>query len=352
MDTGRRHYGAIDGLRTMAAIGIVMMHMAANNDYAITGFIYERLIPSFTHFTLLFMVISAFGMCNGYYEKILSNQISLSAFYRKRFLKVLPFFELLVIMDIIISPSSGVLYEAFADLTLLFGFLPNAGNITVIGVGWFLGVIFVFYICFPFFCCLIETRRRAWAAFVVSLVYNYVCINYFKVGSSNILYSSCYFFAGGLIYLYRDEITEWCGKASCRRALALGLVAASIALYYAIGGTSLWDGITVTYLLVSSTMLVYALAVSKGAGGPGGHSLLDNRFTSFFSGISMEVYLSHMAVFRAVEKIGLNTRFGRGWVQYGITVVVTVAGAMLFSAAAKHMLAGIGKRMQKRRGNG
>lgn len=75
------------------------------------------------------------------------------------------------------------------------------------------------------------------------------------------------------------------------------------------------------------------------------------RFTNFFSGISMEVYLSHMAVFRAVEKMGLNTRFGSGWMQYGITVAVTAMGAMLFSAVAKHILAGIGKRMQERRGN-
>lgn len=351
MDTGQQHYGAIDGLRTIAAIGIVMMHIAANNDYGITGFIYERMIPSFTHFTLLFMVISAFGMCNGYYRQIIEGKISLSLFYKKRFLKILPFFSILVLMDFVISPSAGALYEAFADVTLLFGFLPNAGNIEVIGVGWFLGVIFVFYVCFPFFCCLIETRKRAWAALVMSLIYNFACINYFKVGSSNILYSSCYFLTGGLIYQYRDKIKEWSRKASCQRMLALGTVAASIALYYIIGGTSPWDGTTVTYLLVSCTMLIYALAVSKSVEGSGGQSLLENRFTRYFSSISMEVYLSHMAVFRVVEKTGLNTYFGSGWVQYGITVAVTIAGAVLFSAAVKHALAEIGKRMQKCRGN-
>ena len=29
----QRHYGALDGLRTIAAFGIVMMHMAANVEY-------------------------------------------------------------------------------------------------------------------------------------------------------------------------------------------------------------------------------------------------------------------------------------------------------------------------------
>lgn len=270
MGSERQHYGAIDGLRTIAAIGIVMMHVKANNEYGITGFLYERVIPSFTHFTLLFMVISAFGMCNGYYGKIMENKIPLSLFYKKRFMKILPFFALLVLMDIAISPSAEALYEAFADVTLLFGFLPGAGNIEVIGVGWFLGVIFVFYICFPFFCCLIETRRWAWTAFAVSLIYNFVCINHFKVGSSNILYSSCYFLAGGLIYLYRNEIAAWGGKKGMYRLLMLAAVAASVILFYAIGGSRPWDGITATYLLVSATMLVYAVIVSKDAGASGG----------------------------------------------------------------------------------
>lgn len=31
----KKHYGAIDGLRTIACIGIVMMHVASNNSYDI-----------------------------------------------------------------------------------------------------------------------------------------------------------------------------------------------------------------------------------------------------------------------------------------------------------------------------
>ena len=85
-----------------------------------------------------------------------------------------------------LSPSRQALYEAFADLTLLFGFLPDAGNISVIGVGWFLGLVFVFYLCFPFFCVLIQNKRRAWFAFAVSLIYTFVCEQYFNVGRQNI----------------------------------------------------------------------------------------------------------------------------------------------------------------------
>lgn len=100
----KKHYGAIDGLRMIACLGIILMHVAANTDYAIHGFIYETMIPSFTNFVFLFMTISAFGMCCGYYERVRNHTISFSDFYAKRFKKILPFFALLVILDLVMSP--------------------------------------------------------------------------------------------------------------------------------------------------------------------------------------------------------------------------------------------------------
>ena len=63
----KKHYYGIDWLRTVACIGIVMMHMIskANNDYVLSGFVAEKMIPSFTNFVFLFMTISDFGMCVG-----------------------------------------------------------------------------------------------------------------------------------------------------------------------------------------------------------------------------------------------------------------------------------------------
>ena len=274
----KRHYGAIDGLR----------------------------------------VIAAFGMCCGYYDKMLNNQVNLTEFYGKRFKKTLPFFGILVLLDIAISPSGASFYEGFADLTLLFGLLPNAGNIAVIGVGWFLGLVFVFYLLFPFFCVLLENKRRAWLAFAVSLIYNFVCANYFEVGRTNILYSACFFLAGGLIYLYRNQI------AKLNQWVALGIAGCAIVLYYMIGGN------TMMCLLVSGSLLIYAIIIRGG--------LLENRVTKFFSDISMEIYLSHMVIFCIVEKLGFNRMFGNGWLQYIITVFVVTAGVTVFSVVLQKII--------------
>ncbi len=243
----KKHYDAIDGLRMIAAFGIVMMHVRANSDYEISGYMYNSIIPSFTNFVFLFMTVSAFGMCCGYYNKVLSNKVDWQNFYEKRFQKILPFFGILVLFDMAMSPSIASLYEGFADMTLLFGFLPGAGNISVIGVGWFLGLVFVFYLIFPFFCVLLANRRRAWIVFLVSLIYNLACSNYFDVGRKNILYSACFFVAGGLIYLYRDEISKW------NRWIVLGITGCAIVLYYIIGGN------IAMCLVISVILLIYAI---------------------------------------------------------------------------------------------
>ena len=82
-----KKYDSINGLRTIAAIGIVMMHVLANVDYKLNNVILESVIASFTQFVYLFMIISAFSMCCGYYEKLKNNKKSMNDFYKKQILK-------------------------------------------------------------------------------------------------------------------------------------------------------------------------------------------------------------------------------------------------------------------------
>lgn len=319
-----KKYSGIDLLRTIACIGIVMMHIQAGNNYSITGFLYDRIIPSFNDFIFLFIVISAFGMCCGYYKKIMENSISMEDFYIKRYKKILPFFSVLVLLDIAIAPSIQSLYEGFADITLLFGLFPN--DISVIGVGWFLGMIFAFYLIFPFFCVLLKSRKRAWAAFTVSLALNFICSVYFDIDRHNIVYCLCYLLAGGLIYLYANELETVSKKYPWA---VFAVIALNVVLYYAIRGN------TITKLLVSVSMLIYALGRVRGVS--------ESRFIRFFSSVSMEVYLSHMVIFRGIEKLHINTILGDGWLQYAVTVITVLVGAAVFSVILKKILKIVGK---------
>ena len=328
-----RHYGALDGLRVLACLGIIMMHIMTNSMYAITDTFYTTIIPLFTDFVYVFMVLSAFGMCCGYYERMLGRNnggkpdLHLNTFYRKRFQKVWPFFALLCLLDFIVSPSRDMLYELFADLTMCFGFLPGNGDLSVIGVGWFIGLIFVFYFLFPFYCVLIDNKRRAWLCLLLSLGYSVICANYFKISRTNILYCSSFLFAGGLVYLYKDRLTALVKTSSWTRPLTFGLVVLALGVYCHFRGGVL------PALAASSALLLYGVVASKNpsAGIMTGSRLLENPVMHFLSNISLEVYLCHMLVYRVIEKLGLNTRFGNGWGQYLLTLVLVISGAVLFA---------------------
>lgn len=167
MVDNRTRYEGIDGLKAYAIIGIALMHVLANGEYRMGGFVFERFIPSFTNLVFLFMMVSGFGMCCGYYQKIIDQKISVEDFYKKRYIKIWPYFALLCALDFMMSPSKESVFEVFANLTLCQGLLPNA-KISVIGVSWTLAVIFVFYMLFPFFCFLIGNKKRAWSVAVCS----------------------------------------------------------------------------------------------------------------------------------------------------------------------------------------
>ena len=331
-------YEGIDGLKAYAIIGIALMHILANGEYGIGGFVFERLIPSFTNLVFLFMMVSGFGMCCGYYQKIVNQKISVEDFYKKRYIKIWPYFALLCALDFVISPSKESLFEVFANLTLCQGLLPNA-KISVIGVSWTLAVIFVFYMLFPFFCFLIGNKKRAWGVAVVALVFNWLCGNYFNAGRTNIVYDAVYFIAGGLIFLYRKELAEFASKYKIVTGAIL--LIATVA-YFALGGS------TLTMLFFCVAALVYTLGCNR-------VGVLVNPIAKFLGGISFEIYLCHMVICRVLEKLHLVHLFENGLLAYIVTAVAVICGSVVFSVCAKWFLNKIEtflkERVNNRRGN-
>lgn len=147
------------------------------------------------------MMVSGFSLCCGYYyQRIKDGTITPNNFYKKHYLRILPFFTILCFLDLAISPNFGSLYEVFANLTLCFGLLPPTSEIHVIGVGWFWGIVFLFYMLFPFFVFMIDNKRRAWTSLVLALLFAYIIFEYYSnPGRKYMIYCAPLFVIGGIV---------------------------------------------------------------------------------------------------------------------------------------------------------
>lgn len=335
-NTGREHYVALDGMRAYAAVGIVMMHELANIGIKPdANYLTLTVIPYFTNFVFLFMMISAFGVSCGYYERIKHGQITPSAFYLKRYKRVLPFFALMVLIDFLWEHNISSLAEGFADITLCFGLYPNA-DIHVIGVGWFIGLVFLFYMLYPFFVFLMDNKRRAWLTLAVSLILAVIGLSYFASDRffehpmaftrNNIIYSGPFFVVGGIVFLYRHSVSEYVRRHSWQMLAVCCVV--TIGAFVAMSRIHLY----VPTLVMFSAWLVYALG-SRDA-------VLNNAVVRYLSKISMEVYLCHMLFFRIIGLAHLEKFVSNANMLYVFTLLLTLAGAVAFSHVCKFYLIG------------
>ncbi|MBO7363814.1 MAG: acyltransferase [Lachnospiraceae bacterium] len=305
----QERYDNLDGLRAVSCLAIAAMHIRANAAFDLAPWA-RTMVGSWTHFVYLFLMISGFGMFCGYYERFRDGKADVNAFYRKRYAKILPFFGLLILADLIIERSVPHLIEGLTELTLVFGLLPN-NSMEVIGVGWTIGIIFLFYMLFPFFVFLCWSRKRAWFSFAVSILLCVACSLYFFTDRfviegfaprHSFLYCAPYFLSGGLVYLYRNEIRTFVSRF---RWPCLGVCVLVTVLYYVWLRTRIsMDDPGPWMLAVFLPWLVYAVGAKS--------AVLSNPVMKFLSGISLEIYLAHMVVFRAFEKLDILYFAGNG----------------------------------------
>ncbi len=82
--------------------------------------------------------------------------------------------------------------------------------------------------------------------------------------------------------------------------------------------------LTIEMVVVFSMLLIYAIVKEKSF-------VLDNKFTEIVSKNSMEIYLSHMFVFRFLEKLKLEKIISNEIIYYIAMSILTLVGAYIVS---------------------
>ncbi len=320
-------YDNLIGLRGYTCLAIIIMHVLMNGDFGLAGFAYESLIPAFSSLTQLFMLISAFSLCCGYYPEFVAGAVDLEKFYKRRYMRVLPLFAFLSTVELALYHDINAVYEWLANLTLAFGFIPNH-EIEVIGVGWFIGVVFIFYMIFPFFVFMLSNKTRAWIMMAVTVVLHILCDIRFTdaIGNKNFIYSSMFFAAGGMIYLYREKL-----KNKYVSIISLiGIVACCAAFY--LGKFSDY-----VMLVLYSFLCILAISSENTVM----KAIFQNGIIKCIGSISMELYLCHMVAYRVLEKTNTLKLFSNNMINYYIDCVVIIIGASMVIILVKKLLASL-----------
>lgn len=82
------------------------------------------------------------------------------------------------------------------------------------------------------------------------------------------------------------------------------------------------DVINSINIVVIKTLILYTGWLGLALGYD--NRLMNNKFTNYISNLSMEMYLSHMVVFRIVEKIGIMERIESPVIRYMTTYLLLV----------------------------
>lgn len=139
-----------------------------------------------------------------------------------------------------------------------------------------------------------------------------------------------YFLTGGILYLYRTAISSFASRSYKGCPYGAGILF-SVLLY-----TVAFFVFPVVRSLPLSSLLLYALWVVYAVAGCG-TGVLDNRFTHFISGISMEIYLCHMMFFRVVEKLHIERWIQDNDLHYWIVCMGVLSAAVCFSCVWKRI---------------
>ncbi len=123
-----------------------------------------------------------------------------------------------------------------------------------------------------------------------------------------------------MIYLYRDELK----RLKNIRIVAVVFLAITASAYYFLSQNDL------VMAVFSVAIIIFAITTNGKLG--------ENKLIKKLSSISFEVYLSHMMIYRVLEKLKINHMFGLNAISYGVTAFLTLAGAIAFSYIAKVVL--------------
>ena len=169
------HYQYVDCLRGYAVLMVIACHLAY--EFPELPYRVKQLVTSGWFGVQLFFIASCLPLMMSWNaERNANGEVSLRAFFLRRFFRIAPAYYAAGLLYFVISPPLGGFDAAQALKAAAFinawhpGWLTAPGTWNVVPGGWSISVEFTFYAVFPLFATLVTSLRGALVALAVSVV--------------------------------------------------------------------------------------------------------------------------------------------------------------------------------------
>jgi peptidoglycan/LPS O-acetylase OafA/YrhL len=320
---------AIDGLRGLSFIPIVMCHLGDDNTFnGILGYIHKY----GASFVTMFFMLSGFCICRKYRESI--STIKLEDFLVKRLKKIYPMCFISITVGVILSIVDGFwsnyiitmkpydpIQVILSYLLIQVGWVRNDGCMPYGSGIWFICVLVLCYIIYWFINILIKNKSFRKYAYIILVLIGWSC----KINGYNLPFFTSWNGKGYLGFFLGVLICEILNEIKIKEGGFYAVFSLEI-LVFLIGVIMSNEGNIDEYLtLIIFPTLLIGTQVSNFA----------NRLLAIFSPlgqISMEVYLSHVHVINIFRMLGykgivnsdFTTREAFVWVWIWIIVVALI----------------------------
>lgn len=319
----KKYFPSLSILRIFGAFLIVTMHVYVLGSFAFNNSYVDLIVRHLSCFVELFFLLSGFSISCGYFDRILNGSFNdIKKYYISRFIKIVPLFLIINLIEMVLTfefPQS--LVYVFSNMTMLFGFMSNAA-MPVASLGWTLGVIFCFYLLFPFIVSIMSSRKGEIIALIISFLL-FVVMKYFFVQTGerqNIILWLFHFVLGVSIYKNINIFRKMESKIWIFVLYIVFVVCATVG-YFALVANS-FDVSLITPFLFSAWIIMFLNFNGE---------IFEKTFFKYVGTISFDVYLLQMLVFRFVEKCGAVSYFKQ--FDFGFFVVLVIVLMILIIAS-------------------
>jgi peptidoglycan/LPS O-acetylase OafA/YrhL len=299
-----KHYDYIDGLRGVAALLVLFVHMPqVINLFNGKGFSFGA------YGVQLFYILSAFTLFLSSSQRFFQEDKAKLKFFIRRFFRIAPLFYIAVIVAWLLwggveyrLPAEGItINNVISHFLFLFGFNKYWIN-SIIGVEWSIFCEVLFYISLPLLFNYIKTKKNAIQLSLVSIFVAYIfkfSIQYFfpndlllQEWSSLFIVSNYFYFLFGVIlyFIFKEN------KRFSYKKLIIGWLLFIVSVSSIIIIKPAHFGALLSSLPLA--LLVFLMKFDF----PLAH-IFNNKITRFIGKISYSMYLTHFLALGLFAKI-------------------------------------------------